>query len=66
MGDAAVKKHESGDWRTKDGQGRIVQVGPKEWQAQEMVPGGWWSWVSTRATKRDALIDLRAARQFIW
>jgi len=52
---------EAGDYRTMDGCDRIVKVDRDEWQLQEWIPGGrsgWWSWVSTRPTKRECVNDL--------
>lgn len=62
-----MRKHEEGDYRTKCGQGRVVRVGHKEWQAQEMQNFGMWSWVTTTPTKAQAVEALKSlSRGFIW
>lgn len=65
-----MKKYADDDYRTKDGQGRVVKFTnamPNRWHAQEMMPGGHWMWVDITSTKAEAIEALKNhTRQFIW
>ena len=58
------RRVDKGDYETTDGRFKVVRIaesGPESWQAQERR-GSWWSWISTRGRKRDAVADIESRR----
>lgn len=60
-------KGERGEYLDSTGQFRVLRInehGDEQWQAQERVGqfSQWWSWISTRSTKRECVADIERKR----